>query len=90
MFAREKYTARPEKNNGGKNLKKEKEIFVKDLRAGIAFSKAVVAIPIGKNDNAVELIVNGIINFTESSGNALYALGEKICDGNARVLFLNY
>ncbi|MDP3056904.1 MAG: hypothetical protein Q8N37_00055 [bacterium] len=74
-------------------MKKEKEIkdlFVKDLRAGIAFSKAVVAIPIGKNDNAVELIVNGIINFTESSGNALYALGEKICGYDARVLFINY
>jgi hypothetical protein len=88
-MTREQKKWRKKVNKGNKR----KEIFVKDLYAGIAVKKVVVAIPADNDNNVVELVHNGIVFFTESGEKALYALnrlGEKVTGDSARVLFVNY
>lgn len=86
-------TREQKKEEKVKKENKRKDLLVKDLPAGIALSKVVIAIPVDKNNNIVELINNGIVFFTESGEKALYALnklGKEITGESARVLFVNY
>lgn len=72
---------------------KTKDLFIKDIPAGILIKTAVVIIPKDETNDAAELIVKCIVLFTESGDKALFALGnigKKICGHTNRILFVNY